>query len=312
MITLKRHPLKFYFTLAFSCLFFFGLPIFIFFMASNLSEGEEGPTVLILLLFALLMVLLGIYMLNIYLKNAPSIQIGNGQISFGKKVFSLEDITELKLEGKEAFPFFVYYPMEAASLIFQDGSVKHIFGDLYTNAWELKSYLEAVIIKKESYQPSPKIGTVSEANIQGAIQAFKKPQLLSMRGISAWGLGVYLFFRFGMEENPPIEGILIATVAFIVWLAIASWLMHFPSLSSNYLIIKNHNFFWVKHVYKLDKIREVVFETRSRMPNCIRVIGTDHRNTLYPAGTLWDEDWLELKEALEKKGVSVRDECISD
>ncbi|MDW3650317.1 MAG: hypothetical protein R8P61_24800 [Bacteroidia bacterium] len=310
MITIRRHPLKFYFTLAFSSLFFFGIPILLFFLASNFGEEEDGTAIIVLLLIALLLVMLGIYMLNIYLKNAPSIQIGNGHISFGKESYPLEDITEVKLEGKAAFPFFIHYPMEAASLTFKDSSVKHIFVDLYSNAWELKSYLEAVVINKGSYQPAIKSGTKQEVNIQGVVQAYKKPQLLSMRGLSVWGLGVYLVFRMGLLENPSTTAITIAAVVFLLWFTIGSWLMHFPSLSSNYLIIKNQNFFWVKDAYKLDHIREVVFETQSRMPNCIRVISTDHRNKLYPAATLWDKNWWEFEEALEKKGIKVRNECV--
>jgi len=38
----------------------------------------------------------------------------------------------------------------------------------------------------------------------------------------------------------------------------------------------------------------------------------DFRNKLYPAGTLRDKTWLEMKSRLEIKGVKVRNECIPE
>jgi hypothetical protein len=42
----------------------------------------------------------------------------------------------------------------------------------------------------------------------------------------------------------------------------------------------------------------------------MRIITKDFRNKLYPAGTLRDKTWLEMKRQLELKGVTVRNECI--
>jgi hypothetical protein len=60
----------------------------------------------------------------------------------------------------------------------------------------------------------------------------------------------------------------------------------------------------------LTDIKEVVFETQGKQPNCMRIITKDFRNRLYPAGTLRDKTWLEMKRQLESNGVSVRNECI--
>jgi hypothetical protein len=60
----------------------------------------------------------------------------------------------------------------------------------------------------------------------------------------------------------------------------------------------------------LADIKEVVYETQGKQPNCMRIITNDFRNKLYPAGTLRDKTWLDLKDKLEKKGITVRNECI--
>jgi hypothetical protein len=86
--------------------------------------------------------------------------------------------------------------------------------------------------------------------------------------------------------------------------------MHYFGIDKEFLIIRNHNLIWINKVYRIHDIKEVVFETQGKMPNCLRVITKRFKSKLYPAGTLRKENWLELKDALEKQGVKVRNECI--
>ena len=86
--------------------------------------------------------------------------------------------------------------------------------------------------------------------------------------------------------------------------------MNYFKLSVNFLVVKNHNFFWKKDIYRLKDIREVVFETRAKMPICLRVITNGYKDRLYPADTLYRKTWFLLKADLESKNVKVRDECL--
>ena len=311
MIITRRHPLRFYFTLLLSSAFFFGMPIMLFWLSST-PEGQEDPiATMAMLLFAIVLFLLGIYTWYKYLKNVPIIKIQKDYIQFGSDIYMQEDVEYVDLWGKKDFPFLISHPMEAASIRFKDGTVRYMFGDLYTNSWEVKSYLETVFIKKETYHPPHRKATKDHLMSSGEFQAFKQPQLLTMRGISVWILPFIIMYLVSPEGAAPLGGMLAVAAFFIFWFILGSWFMHYPSLSKKELIIQNHNFFWKKHVYPLDQVKEVVFETQYRMPNCVRVIGTDHRNKLYPAGTLWDKDWWAFEEALEKKGIKVRNECVS-
>jgi hypothetical protein len=76
------------------------------------------------------------------------------------------------------------------------------------------------------------------------------------------------------------------------------------------MVVRNHNFFWKKDVYRLTDIREVVFETRTKMPICLRVITNGYRDKLYAADTLYRKTWLVLKAELESKNIQVRNECL--
>ena len=86
--------------------------------------------------------------------------------------------------------------------------------------------------------------------------------------------------------------------------------MHYFGLSDKYLVIRNHINPFIFRVYRLDDIREVVYETRDKWPNSLRVITKKFNSRLFGAGTLLDKTWLEMKVYLESKQIKVRNECI--
>ncbi len=86
--------------------------------------------------------------------------------------------------------------------------------------------------------------------------------------------------------------------------------MNYFQVSDNLFVVRNHNLFWKKKAYRITEIKEVVFETQGKMPNCLRVITKNFKNKLYPAGTLRDKTWLALKDKLESFDITVRNECI--
>lgn len=96
------------------------------------------------------------------------------------------------------------------------------------------------------------------------------------------------------------------------WFLFNSWLMHFFCITNDYFIVKNHNLVWRTKIYRLKDIKEIVYETQSKQPNSLRIITKDFRNKVYPAGTLRDKTWLEMKSRLQMKGVKVRNECIPE
>lgn len=111
-------------------------------------------------------------------------------------------------------------------------------------------------------------------------------------------------------KRPPV-GLLIFFGAFgTFWFVLQSWLMHYFGLTKDFLIVRNHNFIWKAKIYRLSDIKEIVFETQGKQPNCMRIITNNYKNKLYPAGTLRDKTWLNLKDKLEANGVTVRNECI--
>jgi hypothetical protein len=113
----------------------------------------------------------------------------------------------------------------------------------------------------------------------GYYESFKGNQFTSLRGVTIW---------------------------WFVW----SYFLYYFEIRDDELVIKHHNYFWVNRRYPLSDIREVVFETQHKWPNCLRVITTDFTTHLYPAGSLRDKHWLSLAKALAGHGITVRNECV--
>jgi hypothetical protein len=260
------------------------------------------------LVFGGIMAGLSIYFVCKYFKNVPVIKIDDRQISFNRTGFLLADIAEIQFTGKHNFPLLGTYLMEAAMIQFNNGQTRLIYGEMYENSWEIKTYLKQVVIDKKEFkvQESYKIKQGepdSEFN-----ETYKGYQFLTIRAIILWVVIAFLILmaiKIGMLPTAIFLGLLVSILLYNL-----SWQLHYFKLSDSFLVIKNHNFFWKRDAYRLADIREVVFETRAKMPICLLVITNDFREKLYPADTLYTKTWLAFKAQLESKNIAVRNECL--
>ena len=96
----------------------------------------------------------------------------------------------------------------------------------------------------------------------------------------------------------------------LFWFAFNAYYMHYFELSKNYFVVRNHYFWWIKDIYKSSEIEIIVYESQGKQPNSLRIITKNYKRKLYPAGTLNDKKWLEMKTKLERQNIEVRNECI--
>jgi hypothetical protein len=310
-ITSRRHPVNFYLTIVLGALFFLGMGIFLITLFFNKNDqGVLKPKDYLMLAFGVGVLALAIYTIWRYYENAPGIVIEDNSISFNTETFSIADITKVEYTGKREFPYLFYYQMEAATLHFNDGRQKIIFDDMYQNAWELKCCLKQVVTGKGSYT-IPDNNSIDEVELNSVYYTtFRDSQFISLRGISLWSMiGICLVVLLNRNRTPP------ALIVFVVlfstfWYAVHAWLMHYFEVSDNFLVVRNHVLPWKRKGYRLAEIKEVVFETRNKMPICLRIISKNYKNELYPAGTLHKKTWLALKGYLKSKNIKVRNECL--
>lgn len=314
MITIvsKRHLFKFYFSIIFATLFFIVLATgLLSIYSTSANNGQLKAKEKLLPIIGVAIYAFAGYSLYRYIKNAPKVTLDKDFITFNNQTYSISDIKKVTLTGKRPFNYVVDFPMEAATLTFNNNETKYIFDDMYSNSWEIKLFLKQVVIDKKDFVYNINTAIDKDAVASDFYETFKGNQLTSLRGISLWGL--IGFFTF-MQINDKIPNTVALTIFLsgfsTFWFVANSYFMHYVQVSDNFLVIRNHNFFWMKKAYNITDIKEIVFETQGKMPNCLRVITKDFKNKLYPAGTLRDENWLALKEKLESYNIKVRNECI--
>ncbi|WP_295237210.1 hypothetical protein [Sediminibacterium sp.] len=311
-IVSKKHKIKFYLALLLSC--FSLLLIATILLREFLNQWSSNylySKYYFILVISILIYFITVYVIYAYLRNAPRIKVNSNSITFNNEEFFWLDIAHIELVGKKRFPFLGKYYMEATTLTFKNGINKVIFDDMYSNTWEIKSFIKMVVIDKIEFSELPNSSIVKEALAFDFFDTFKGNQITSFRGICLWGFIGFFVFKAIISRTPVnIEGMLFVFGFSLFWFIAFSYQMHYFQVSDNYFLVRNHNFNWKKKAYNINEIKEIVFETRGKMPNCLRVITNDFKYNLYPAGTLRDKNWLDLKDKLEKHKIKVRNECI--
>lgn len=311
-IVSRRHYIKFYLSIALGTAFFVAIgSALLFIYYRHASEDKLQIKNTIMLLFGLACYALAVYSLYRYNKNVPKIILDGGFISFDDQVYAIADINRVRLTGKQPFLYIVDFPMEAAMITFSNGDTKYIFDDMYSNSWEIKSFLKQVIIDKKDFHQQNAAITDKNTGIGEVYETFAGNQLTSLKGIVLWVplvFFVYIFLFSAKQLSIASTAAAICLVTF--WFIVHSYQMNYFQVSDRLFVVKSHNYFWQRKVYHLADIKEIVFETQGKMPNCLRIITKDFRNKLYPAATLRDKTWLDLKRKLRQHKIKVRNECI--
>jgi len=311
-IETQRHPLKFYATIVFGFLFLFALGSFTIFIGlENEASDQSKHKHIVLPIMGSIVCFLAIWMVYSYWKNSPKIIIDKTNVKIGNETFRLNSIKDVILTGKMPFRFIINFPMEGTAILFDNGREKILFDDMYSNSYEVKSFLEQVIINKQEFKTSTiKKINKNELRFENT-EKFIGNQFTSLRGISLWGLiGFFTILIIGKETSMKLGGVIFFSLLGAFWFLLHYWLMHYFELTRKFLIVRNHIFIWKMKIYDLSDIKEIVFETQGNQPNCMRIITNNFKNKLYPAGTLRNKTWLEMKKRLETRGVKVRNECI--
>jgi hypothetical protein len=312
-IEIERSKLRCYAIIGLTTIFYSGMGSLMFWMFSNLvkSGNDLRPKDYFGLVFGCFSFFMAVYSIIRYFKNSPKVVVDNRQISINDESYYWTEIAQIDLTGKRPFKYIFNFPLEGTMLTLKDGTVKYFFDDMYSNSWKVKSFIQQVIINgKESAEITTHKVDQIEIRLE-SFEIFKGNQFTSFRGVSLWGMiGFFSFMLLSKGNVPPWRAIVFVGIFCSFWFFLNSYLMDYFALSDKYFEVRNHNFIWKNNVYRIDDIKEIVFETRQKMPNCLRIITKDFRNKLYRAGTLRDKTWLDLKDKLELKGITVRNECI--
>lgn len=125
-------------------------------------------------------------------------------------------------------------------------------------------------------------------------------RLLNLNVILFGGCLVYTMLTFTMDY---IYAYIFFNSVFFGYVAVSA---NYFLLSDNYLQVKNYLWFWKKKTYRLSDIKEVAIMWTRRAPTAARIIYQDDKSIRFMAGSLWDKDWINFINDLERRGVRVQ------
>jgi len=206
-------------------------------------------------------------------------------------------------------------PTNAIAICYRE-TEKVVLADMfYRNSAELKRTLQ------EYFLPGAGAAPLFPENIDGKVplpsgeedvaERFSGNAFLSVNGITLVGAALALFLLVPHHRHRDTDPVFLTYVPMLVLLplyfALGSQMCYFK-VSDKYLIIKNQFLPWYRRDYKLDEIKDVVFENPPKRSYCLRVNTQDLSSRSFSAGSLREDTWKALAKRLDKSGISVRSE----
>ncbi|WP_366187311.1 hypothetical protein [Flavobacterium ovatum] len=297
-IVAKRNIYKFYIPLILWNLIFLSMGVFMI----HLLLTTIVPKLILVTLFGVGIII----SINIaYIKYAPAIVLNKKGISIKNKFYNWNEISSSQLTAKSGT---VFNSGECTILIFKDQSFVEIYDDFYSNAIEMKIFIEEVLSEKNETIP------VQLAEIEIDLEIFtlyKGNPILCFTGFSMWSLILLIPLLVMLKNNTIyVNPLVIFNPLTIFWFIFHARMMDYFEISENFIIVKNHYFFWKKKTIRIDEIREVQLFRPYKRSNTLRILFNDFSTQNYMAASLRTATWKELKMNLDHKNISVRNEIF--
>lgn len=251
-----------------------------------------------------------------YLKTIKKIQIDNQGIKFTSLLSSefirWNEVEKIELTGKSRNRSIF---AETTNLDLKSGKGIDIIAAYYQNMPNLRMTLRQVhqfLANNEPVQLKQNTDTRTLESINhlnfGEMNNYSGNHFLSFNGIVIYGMIAFSIFVLLILDSPKYFGSIAAFSMSGIFYGFVGYQLHYFYLDKNYLVVKNHVWPWVNHVYKIEDIKEVVFEIPFRKSISLRVITKGYQSKLFPAGSLSNKTWKSLREELTGMKVHIRNE----
>ena len=314
-IILKRHFLKFYGSLSLFLLVAIGLGTALFVeFVHGFEEGDWTIKTVLGLPGSILCGFVIFYTPRKYFRSAPIITIDRERIYFPGKTYNWSDLSRIELRGRTQFELLLTSTAAgAAELSFKDGTTHFIYDDFYVKPWEWKMFVQKMVLEKQSYWQVEEARRVSYTfTTEDHFQTYSNHYFTSVIGIMLTLTTVMFTATIVTSDHPaPVWFIYAFSLMGLCAYAYCGTLVHYFQVGSEYVVIRNHIFFWKRRYFKLADIAEVSIDSLHNHPNFLKFSTRNFKTHRYFAGTLRDKTWLALKDRLEERGVKVRDYVIS-
>jgi hypothetical protein len=303
-IVSRRSFFKFYIVVGFFVLFSLSLSLFLIYLGAD--EEKDGQ-----ILIGIILSILSVYIGFMYFKKSPKLIVTKKGITINKVYSYWNTVEQIYLTGKGSF---LTSQIECLTIIIKDNKPIEIYDMFYQNIPKIKYFIQEIVINKKENIEYPERKNASIYIDNELFIPYNGNPLFSFRGIFMWLIILlFTFIIYATNHQSTKIGVTLFIICFLVfWFSLNAWMMHYFEISKNYFRITNHYFFWINKAYSFNEIKEIVFETQGKQPNTLRLITNDFNSKVFPAGSLNDKTWLEMKKELESKNIKVRNECITE
>lgn len=252
-----------------------------------------------------------------YLKTCKNILIDNLGIKF-HNIFKTEfvlwsDVKKIELIGKSQL---IISPADASKLTLKDGRQIDILSSYYANMPTIRTSLEQVIdclTTKRPIELKPKTNVQVIDNLNfvrtHGMTKFSGNHFLSFNGILIYGwilTSIYIVYVM------PNSGAILIALTFMFGFIYGSLglQLHYFYIDENYLVVKNHVWPWVNDKYRIENIKQVIFEIPYKRSTSLRVITKNYKSKLYSGGSLRDNTWKTFLQSIQNLNIDTINEAI--
>lgn len=302
---------------------FVGLSIIPFLLLTVASDAyrAEGfnKEVIGMLIVGTLFMGLAFYMCIQWIGKVPRIEITEGKITFRlfmlDKTYYLRDIEDVWPDGKVPLKILITQKKEGAKLQFSNGDVWFIYDEYYRNGWQIKCWIEDVLIKKGKLREFPISQKESLPEMKNLVK-ISNLGLLNNWSMVILGLATFLLFILFSSLSLNFERIIFTAFTLLMLLLLHRFFFSSFYIGENHLIIKRQPQLIRPDFISYRQIKEakvemfqnpqIGYRPSAQRPAALRIIDKDNKSYIYHSVAMKEKHWKELRQKLRRKGVKVR------
>ena len=292
----------------FFVLFFLSLSIYLLINPQLTFKSKVGFTssasfVGIIVLF------LTIFLFYVVAKVVYLVTIDTNTISikgvFKKKLISYTEIKSINLFSVENFYLSTGSITISIRIELENGEKFIIADPFYSNVNKLKSTLSENFKEKIKPFQIQKNERSNQTNFEEDFEKFAGNPITSINGILLIGITLALAgIVLNKNSNLKPADLFIITPFIMFYLGFGYQLNYFL-ISNKRFVVKNHLLPWIKKEFDISKIVVVNFEHPHKRSQALRITTSDFKSKIFYAGSLRDKNWIQLKEKLERLGITI-------
>ena len=260
-----------------------------------------------------------IYSLRQMMINMPLIRLKGDRLEIanatGLKTIYLNEIKHIVF-AKVPFRYIFRIPIEGILIVDKNDNETYLYDLYYLNLYKLKWIFSQLIDSKNNVistnldnikEYEKDVVTNSDIRFENFID-YKGLWWVTMVGLAIIFIAIFPFVIIiikGGAFKMPIP-VYLGMVGFFYFFF--GYQLHYFKLSDKFLIVTNHVWVWRQKRFRINNIREIVFEQPDRLPVSMRIITNDFKSRLYPASSLRNKIWQDLHKQIKEKKIKTRKE----